>query len=310
VYCEKPHSVAIGEGRAACEAANRYGRVFQTGSQERSGRGRFGCECVLNGRVGKVHTIRTYLPCAGKLPENWKYVPPSPAYGYQPQPVPEGFDYEMWLGPAPWVPYNSGRIHFSFRWVIDYSDGELTDRGAHVNDLAMWGNGTDRTGPIEVDGRGVFKTGIHNVPYRYHIEYLFRNGVKMICTSYDARLDGMPADRGIKFEGSDGWLFIAVHGGALTASNPDILKQPIGAHEIRLHASPGHHEDWIQAIRTRGDTVAPCEAGHRTSSLCHLGLISMMLGRKLKWDPDREIFPDDPEATRMVLRPMRAPWHI
>jgi predicted dehydrogenase len=310
VYCEKPHSLTIGEGRAVCEAAKRYGRVFQTGSQERSGRGRFGCECVLSGRIGKVHTIRTYLPCGGKLPEKWTYSPPSPAYGYRPEPVPPGLDYDLWLGPAPWTPYNGGRVHGNFRWVIDYSDGELTDRGAHVNDLAMWGNGTDRSGPVEIDARGVFNKGAHNVPVQFHIEYLFRNGVRMICTSYDARQDGLPADRGIKFEGSDGWLWITVHGGQLTAGKPEILKQPLGPNDVHLHASPGHHEDWFRAIRTRGETVAHSEAGHRTSSLCHLGLISMMLGRKLKWDPDKEIFPDDAEATRMVLRPMRAPWHV
>ena len=111
--------------------------------------------------------------------------------------------------------------------------------------------------------------------------------------------------------GSDGWLGIAIHGGHLTASNPDILKSPILPHEIHLHQSRGGHAgDWLNSIRTRRETVAPSEAGHRTSSLCHLGLIAMIVGRKLKWDPDREIFPDDPEATRMVFRPMRSPWHI
>ena len=116
--------------------------------------------------------------------------------------------------------------------------------------------------------------------------------------------------RGIQFQGSDGWLLIEIHGGRLAASNPDILKSTLRPEEIHLHRSPGHHEDWIRAIRSRGNTVAPCEAGHRTASLLHLGLIAMILGRKFKWDPHKEISPDDPEATRMVLRPMRSPWHI
>jgi predicted dehydrogenase len=311
VYCEKPHSLTIGEGRAVCEAARRYGRVFQTGSQERSGRARLGCELVLNGRIGKVHTIRTYLPCQGKLPDDYVPEPPSPAYGYPPGKPPAGFDYDRWLGPAPWTPYNSRRCHFNFRWILDYSDGELTDRGAHVNDLAMWGNGTDRTGPVEIDGIGQFQKGIYNVPVRYRIQYKFANGVTMITTSYNGRDDnGDLGGRGIQFEGTDGWLWIEIHGGQLRASDPEILKSPIRPDETSLHRSPGHHEDWIRAIRSRGDTVAPCEAGHRTSSLLHLGLISMILGRKLKWDPDKEVFPSDPEATRMVLRPMRSPWHI
>jgi len=311
VYCEKPHSLTIGEGRAVCDAAERYGRVFQTGSQERSGRGRYGCELVLNGRIGKVHTVRTYLPCQGRLPADYVPEPPGPAYGYKPEAVPAGFDYDRWLGPAPWTPYNPRRCHGNFRWVLDYSDGELTDRGAHVNDLAMWGNGTDRTGPVEIEGRGQFQKGIYNVPVRYHVRYKFANGVTMITTSYNGREDNPDlGGRGIQFEGTDGWLWIEVHGGGLKASSPDILKSPIRPEEIHLHRSPGHHEDWIRAIRTRGPTVAPCEAGHRTSSLLHLGLIAMILGRKLKWDPDKEIFPDDAEATRMVLRPMRSPWHI
>ena len=311
VYCEKPHSLTIGEGRAVCRAAERYGRVFQTGSQERSGRARLGCELVLNGRVGKVHTIRTYLPCAGKLPDNFQPEPPAPAYGYPAQKPPPGFDYDLWLGPAPWTPYNPRRCHFNFRWVLDYSDGELTDRGAHVNDIAMWGNGTESTGPVEIDGRGQFQKGIYNVPVRYHIEYKFANGVKMITTSYNGRDDNPDlGGRGIQFEGTDGWLWIEIHGGALRASNPDILKSRIRPEEVHLHHSPGHHEDWIRAIRSRGQTVAHCEAGHRTASLLHLGLNSMILGRKIKWDPDKEVAPNDPEATRMVLRPMRSPWHI
>ncbi|MGB2819625.1 MAG: gfo/Idh/MocA family oxidoreductase, partial [Phycisphaerae bacterium] len=224
---------------------------------------------------------------------------------------PPGFDYDTWLGPAPWTPYNPRRCHFNFRWILDYSDGELTDRGAHVNDLAMWGNGTDRTGPVEIDGVGQFQKGIYNVPVRYRIQYRFANGVTMITTSYNGREDNPDlGGRGIQFEGTGGWLWIEIHGGQLTASDPDILESRIRPDEALLHHSPGHHEDWIRAIRTRGETVAPCEAGHRTSSLLHLALISMILGRKLKWDPAREVFPNDPEATRMVLRPMRSPWHI
>jgi predicted dehydrogenase len=312
VYCEKPHSLTIGEGRAVCEAARRYGRVFQTGSQERSGRARYGCELVRNGRIGKLHTIRTYLPCGGRMPDDAPLEPPGPAFGFQPQPVPQGLDYDLWLGPAPESPYHSRRCHGQFRWVLDYSDGELTDRGAHVNDIAAWGNGTDRTGPVEIQGRGQFKKGIYNVPDRFHIEYTFANGVKMICVSYDGHEDpGGTFPRGIRFEGSDGWLGIEIHGGNLTASDPDLLKSPILPNEIHLHESVGGHAgDWLRSIRTRAETVAPSEAGHRTSSLCHLGLIAMMTGRKLRWDPDREIFPDDPEATRMVLRPMRSPWHL
>jgi predicted dehydrogenase len=303
VYCEKPHSHSIVEGRAVCETARRYGRVFQTGSQERSGGARLGCELVRNGYLGRIHTIRTWLPT-----RNHEGGPKGEAA----QPIPPELDYDTWLGPAPWAPYHIKRCHANFRWNMDYSDGELTDRGAHVNDIAMWGNGTDRTGPIEIKATGEIPAdGLYNTPIRFHIEYLFANGVRMICTSEDATTDGMASERGIKFEGSDGWLFIAIHGAAMTASNPDIVRTTIGPDEMHLHRSiGGHFSDWLNSIRTRTETVAPAEAGHRTSSLCHLGLIGILTGRKLAWDPDRECFPKDPHANSMLTRPMRSPWHL
>ncbi|MDD4871625.1 MAG: gfo/Idh/MocA family oxidoreductase, partial [Kiritimatiellae bacterium] len=277
--------------------------VFQTGSQERSGTGRIGCELVRNGFIGKVHTIRTWLPT-----NNHEGGPKNAI----PEPIPEGFNYDMWLGPAPWAPYHSARCHRNFRWHTDYSDGEITDRGAHVNDLAMWGNGTDRTGPIEIEASGeIPPDGLSNTPVKFNINYQFANGVRMICTSDDARDEGMAGQRGIKFEGNKGWLFIEVHGGTLTASNPSILRESIPADGIHLHKSVGtHFGDWLNSIRTRTETVAHAEAGHRTSSLCHLALIAILLGRKLKWDPDREIFLNDYSANQMVSRPSRSPWKI
>lgn len=303
VYCEKPQSHIISDGRAVCETAARHGRVFQTGSQERSGQARYGCELVRNGLIGKVHTIRTWLPT-----NNHEGGPRSVLS----EPIPDGFNYDMWLGPAPWAPYHSARCHRNFRWHTDYSDGELTDRGAHVNDLAMWGNGTDRTGPVEIDAHGEFPTdGLYNTPVKFHINYKFANGVNMICTSGDARNEGMAGERGIKFEGNDGWLFIEIHGGTLTASNPAILKAVIPANGIHLHRTVGtHFGDWLASIHSRTEPVAPVEAGHRTSSLCHLGLISMTLGRKLKWDPVRERFANDSSADDMAARAARAPWQI
>ena len=303
VYCEKPHSHIIADGRLSCETARRYGRVFQTGSQERSGTGRIGCELVRNGFVGKVHTIRTWLPT-----NNHEGGPKNVTA----QPIPAGLNYDMWLGPVPWAPYHPDRCHRNFRWHTDYSDGEITDRGAHVNDLAMWGNGTDRTGPVEIEATGTIPPdGLYNTPVKFHIEYLFANGVKMICTSGDAREEGMAGERGIKFEGDDGWLFIEVHGGTLTAKNPAILKENIPANGIRLHRSPGtHFADWLASIKTRTETVAPAEAGHRTSSLCHLGLIAIQTGKKLQWDPDKERFINDISANNFVSRPMRIPWQV
>jgi predicted dehydrogenase len=292
IYCEKPMAGTIAEGRAAADAVRRYGRVFQTGSQERSGQARVACELVRNGRLGKLHTIRTFLPVDGYTQGTVKE-----------EPVPDGFDYDFWLGPRPWEPYTSQRCFFNFRWILDYSDGELTDRGCHVNDIALWGAGPLLVGPVEIEGKGRFRTDpLWNVPIEFHIEYTYANGLKIICDTN--------GPRGIKFEGTEGWIFVAIHGGHLTAEPASVLKSVIGPNEVHLHASRGHHRDWIDAIKTRGDTVAPAEAGHRTASFCHLGLIALLTGRKVKWDLEKEEFINDSEAQRLVHRPMRSPWRL
>jgi hypothetical protein len=293
VYCEKPMAGTIAEGRAAADAIARYGRVFQTGSHERStGNCRYACELVRNGRLGKVHTIRTYLPTGDNR---------SGAAG--PVPVPDGFDYDMWLGPRPYAPYHPKRCHGNFRWVLDYSDGELTDRGAHVNDIALLGAGPLLVGPVEIEGRGKFmQDPLFDVPYEYHIEYTYANGLKIITES--------SGTRGIRWEGTDGWLFCEIHGGALKSEPQSIIKSAIGPGEVHLGRSAGHGQDWINAIKTRGPTMAPAEDGHRTASFCHLAVIALQLGRKIKWDLVKERFVDDPEADRMIGRPMRPPWRL
>ncbi|MBM4019001.1 MAG: Gfo/Idh/MocA family oxidoreductase [Planctomycetes bacterium] len=305
IYCEKPMASTIGDGRAAADAIRRYGRVFQTGSHERSTSSiRYACELVRNGRLGKLHTVRTFLPTDDKH---------SGATG--PVPVPDGFDYDRWLGPAPYEPYHPRRCHGSFRWIIDYSDGELTDRGAHVNDIALLGAGPFLVGPAEFEGRGTFiKDPLWDVPYQYHIEFTFANGVRFIVDSSDAPTNVIcnitKAHRGILFEGTEAKLFVAIHGGALAAEPPELLKTVIQPGEVQLGRSRGHGQDWIDAMRTRGPTMAPAEDGHRTASFCHLCLIACILRRKLKWDFLRERFIDDDAANRMIARPMRAPWHF
>ena len=305
VYCEKPMASTIGDGRAAADAIKRYGRVFQVGSQERStGTTRYACELVRNGRLGKIHTIRTWLPTGDRH---------SGCTG--PEPVPEGLDYDRWLGPAPWAPYHHARLPGNFRWIMDYSDGELTDRGAHTNDIALLGAGPLLVGPVEIQGHGTFLNDpLWDVPYVYHIEFTYANGLKIIVDSGDAPGNAIcsitKAHRGIKFEGSEGWVFVAVHGGALEADPPGLLKSVIGPGDIQLGRSPGHGQDWINGIKTRQPTMAPAEDGHRTASFCHLCLTACLLKRKLKWDLVTEKFIGDDEANRMILRPARAPWHF
>jgi len=289
VYVEKPFTLTIAEGRAISNAVRRYGRVCQVGSQQRSEwRFRFACELVRNGRIGKLRTIRTGL-AKGR------------AIGPQkPMPVPKGFDYDLWLGPAPWEPYTKARCHYNFRFIRDYSGGQVTNWGSHHNDIAQWGNGTELTGPLEVEGCGEYPTdGLFNVVLTHHFECRYANGVKLVCSTKGG---------GVRFEGTEGWVY--VNRGRIDAHPKSLLTSIIGPNEVRLYESRSHKRNFIDCIKTRAAPIASAEIGHRSATVCHLGNIAMLLGRKVQWDPERERFVNDPEADRMISRPMRAPWRL
>lgn len=293
MYCEKPVAKTIAEGRAVCEAVKRYSRVLQVGSHERSGRNvRFACELVRNGRIGRLGTIRVNMP-----------IDIGPIGPEAVMPVPDGFDYDMWLGPAPWKPYTQKRCHRWFRYIMDYSGGEISDRGAHILDIAQLGMGTDDSGPVEIKGKGKAPDdGLFDTFVEYEFELKYTNGVRVIGES--------KGPRGLKFEGEDGWIFVHIHGGRLEAKPKSLLREAIGANEICLGRSVGHHQDFLDAVRTRGEVIAPVEVGHRSGSICHLINIALLTGRKLKWDLAGERIVGDEEANRMLSRPMRSPWRI
>ncbi|MEX2141158.1 MAG: Gfo/Idh/MocA family oxidoreductase [Pirellulales bacterium] len=301
IYCEKPLSNSIGEGRAIADAVKKNNVKLQTGSHERSGENaRFAAELVRNGRIGKLHTIRINLPDDDghhQKAKALKTVPP-------PQPIPEGFDYDFWLGHTPQVPYTEGRCHFMWRFILAYGGGEMTDRGAHVIDLAQLAAGFDDTGPIEIDATGAQTPGsLYDTFWEYRFTNRFANGVMMIGEA--------KGPRGLRLEGDDGWIFIHVHGQKLEASDPKLLEnRETKNFKIQLGRSPGHQRDLIEAIKTGRDPVATAEIGHRTASVCHLNNIAMRLGRKLKWDPEKEQFQDDSEANSLITPIMRAPWKL
>lgn len=296
IYCEKPLASTVAEGRAIVETVKRYGRVLQTGTQRRSGATfRHGCELVRNGRIGKLHTVRVGPGRGFHIQGNFT--------GQEsPQPVPPDFNYDLWLGPAPWVAYTPGRCHFNFRWILDYSEGYISDNGVHFVDLGTWGMGTDLTGPERIDGTAVFPTsGFYDAPTDFCITYTYANGLRLINSSSETF--------GVRFEGSDGWIHLS--GGDVTASSDSILRSEIGPGDIHLRSgAPVHQADFIDCVLSRRLPAAHAEIGHRTASVCHLGYISCRLGRPLKWDPAREIFHDDISANRMLSRAMREPWSI
>lgn len=299
IYCEKPLVNSVAEGRALCRAVQENKRILQTGSHERSTPSvRFACELVRNGLIGKVHTVRINLPCSDSHHQKaraLKTVPPE-------EPIPEGFDYDFWLGPAAKAPYTPLRTHFWWRFILAYGGGEMTDRGAHIIDLAQLGLGTDDTGPVEIEAKGLQVAGsLYDVFWDYEFTNTYANGVRLIGST--------ATPRGLKFEGSDGWIFIHIHGGKLEAQPADLLKTDTSKLKVSLGRSPGHVRNFLDCVKSRKEPVAPAEVGHRTATICHLNNIAMRLGRKLKWDPLKEIT-NDSEANNYLRPHLRAPWTL
>ncbi|HOX39260.1 MAG TPA: Gfo/Idh/MocA family oxidoreductase [Candidatus Brocadiia bacterium] len=295
IFCQKPYSLTIAEGRASVEAVKRYGRVLQCGSQRRSSaKCRFSCELVRNGRIGKLHTVKVGLPPGYA---NRRDSEPTTAI---PMPVPPSLDYDMWLGPAPLAPYNIHRCHFTFRWILDYAIGYVSDWGAHYCDMAHWGMGADLTGPVEIEGKGEFPTdgSLWNAAKTFNVNCTYADGVKMIIGS-DLGFWG------VRFEGTDGW--VDLEGGT---NPPSLASSVIGPDEIHLYPSGDHYRIFLDCVKTRGEPSAPPEVAHRSASACSLANIAMQLDRKVKWNPEKERFVGDPEADRLLSRAAREPWRI
>lgn len=297
IYCQKPLSLTIAEGRAMSDAVKKHKRVFQTGSQQRSDKNfRRACELVRNGRIGKVKTVRVGLP--GGRPDYGKT-----GDRKKPEAVPKGFEYDLWLGPAPEAAYAPARCHVNFRWIYDYSGGQVTDWGGHHPDCAQWGLGTEHTGPVEIrNAKATFPADdLWNTATEHYFEAIYADGVKMIVSNKETM--------GVKWEGTDGW--ISADRGKHDASDKKILESKIGPNEIHLYESDNHYRNFVDCVISRKETVAPVETAHRSITICHLGNIAMRLGReKLKWDPAKELIIDDAEASKMLSRPYRGSWKL
>jgi predicted dehydrogenase len=313
IYLQKPASLTITEGRLMSDIVHRTGCIFQVGSQQRSlnpwPQFHRVCELVRNGRIGQVKHIKVGLGT-------------DPAGPVEPEmPIPTNLNYDMWLGSTPNVYYTEKRVHpqndYSRPgWLRceQFGAGMITGWGAHHLDTAHWGMGTEFTGPIELEAQAEFpKSGLWNVHGNFTVHAKYANGVTMDISS--------DFPNGVRFEGSEGWIFVSRGNARVTASDPatrgqasqdvsdpKILESKIGPDEIHLYKSPEQHLNWLECIRSRKQPVAPAEVAHRSCTACLLSHIAMKLPRKLYWNPKKERFINDDQANRMLSRPQRHPY--
>ncbi len=308
IYCEKPLAMTIYEGQEMVKAVRKHERVFQTGAQFRSSPAvRKACELVRNGRLGEIRRVLTWVDANSFE---------SPGPGWQPQPVPAGFDYDFWLGPAPQAPYHPERCFHRWRYILDYSNGQTANFGAHTNDIAQWALNTDHTGPVEFEDNGsefLPAGSLFTAASKTAFRARYASGIELLCETRGSSA--------AKFEGSEGRLEITL--GGRIATFPENLKDSvIGPDEIHLPASnparqshvrndvdADHVRNFLDAVKSRQDPIEPVEVGHRTASLCMLGNIAQILKRKFAWDPVAQRSPDE-DVNRMLRREMRAPWKL
>jgi predicted dehydrogenase len=314
VYLQKPASLTISEGRAMSDAVRKTDRIFQIGSQQRSSHQfRYAAELVRNGRIGELKTVYVGLPG-------------DPSGDEEPEmPVPPNLNYDIWLGSTPEVYYTEKRVHPQADysrpgWLRceQFGAGMITGWGSHHIDSAHWAMGTEYTGPVEIWGKADFPaSGLWDVHGIFRTEALYANGVRMIVSN--------ELPNGIKFEGSEGWIFVTrgnyratasdpvlnEEGKApLEASDPKMLQSKIGPNEIHLPVSNDHHRNWLDSVKSRKEPIAPVEVAHRSCSACLVHHIAMKIDEKLHWDPDKERFIDNDKANSMLSRSQREPYTI
>lgn len=293
VYVEKPLSLFVQEGRELADIVHRHKGIVQVGSQQRSGlRFLIAQDLVRSGALGEIRHIDVGIPTRGGSAEPWKA-----------EPVPPELNYDMWLGPVPWLDYDSRRVHDNFRFVPEFSGGDITNWGAHYLDTAQMLLGTDYTGPVAVRGSGQRNPvgAVHTCFFDIEVDFRYANGVTMRLFS---------GEGGVHVTGTKGSLY--VNRGTLRTTPEDILRNRSREVDARLREEGGHRENWFACIRSRRaeDLRAPVEIGHRSATICHLANIAIELGRPLQWDPAREIFVADAHANALLNRPVRPEWAV
>lgn len=300
VACEKPLTRSIAEGRRLCDVVKQEKRVFRTDSEFRSNRAcHRAAQLVRNGKIGQLQRIITGTPKDTTLPQ-------------QPEmPVPPELDYEMWLGPAPAKAYTVKRVHPPKEdkgrpgWlsIRDYADGMLANWGAHLNDIAMWANDTEHTGPVEISATGRYapKGNLWDVIQEFNAEFLFANGVRLTCKTDQPFM---------RFEGSEGWIEVK-YPNQFECSPESLETWRPGPNDISLPFKRTEKRDFLDSVKSRQQPLYDAEGGHRNASLSHLALTAIDLGRKLKWDPVAEkVIGDDQANEHLRPKPLRPPWKL
>jgi len=312
IFCEKPLSHTLNEGIAMVNAVQKNKRIWQTGSWQRAQASfRWAAELVQNGYLGKITRVEVGLPSGhsdfgGTGNDKPNGEPPA------------GVDYDRWIGPSQMMPFNPCRFHKNWRWNYNTGGGQLMDWIGHHNDIAHWGLANpefgagpdDAVGPLEVSATAEFpaKTDVWNTATKYRIECKYPNNIEYVIAGGYDEIQG-----GAKWMGPNGW--VRVDRGTLDASNKDWIREiqkldKAGSLKVPLYNSPGHHKEFLDSVKSRKRTLTPVEIAHRSQTPGHLGYIASVVGRKLKWDAVKQEIVGDPEATAMLSKKMRAPWHI
>lgn len=320
MYCEKPLGCTVQEAKAVRAAVRRHGVVFQFGSQQRSSfYFRHACELARNGRIGQIQSIAIGSAGGGRdaLPLGLGFTE-MPAE--RPAPVPPGVDWDTWLGPSPWAPYSDLRITRTWMSIHDYGLGGIGgEYGVHDIDFAQWVNDSDHTTPVSVEGNGEFYQDIRDTATIYDIEYKYANGVRVNLMDLVTARKRVPqfhfgesvpgVSVGAVIFGTEGWIWVSRAG--MRTHPESVLSTVVGPNQVRVIRSRDHRRNFLEAIRTGGQTISPIEAAAHDEMICQMGDIAVRLpNRKLRWDPVKEVFLDDEQANRKLSRPMRSPWRL
>lgn len=296
VYVEKPLTLTVREGQALVAAARKHQRIGQTGTQQRSSADfRHAADLIRNGRLGKLERIDILIPANNKVcPGTWS-----------PEAVPKGLDWNFWLGPAPARPFTRQGCHYNFRFISDYARGQITNWGTHYVDIAQWALDMDESGPVAIEGHGMFpSSGLFDNATFVDCTVTYASGVPLnIRTRTDGVFDG-----NVRFSGDRGW--IDVSRSRLLASSPELLSEKLPESAPRVLVSKNHHTNFFDAIKAQSKAVSELAIGHRTNTVCILADIAMRMQGRLQWDPAKEVFVGNDKANRLLGRAMRGPWSL